>query len=363
MKKKVINKVSKKSKKKDLLEYVPYVLLGLLVLCLGIYYFASQKKDFPLIKKTDKIVTNLDETLSENSVWCGTFPLVWNELKENFNGNKNIEFTDGNSFEVNNLNKSYFNKNYLSNSSYYIKSGNINKELKEEITSAIKEKFNETSDILEDFDWTPSKDRYLIYSMLIKKLEFPSKFEKLDKENFKDTKDVEYFGIKKFQDKLSNQVKILYYIDENNFAVELLTKTDDKIILEKGSNKNTFREIYEDIKNKTQEEELGSNDILKIPYLETSLKQEFSQFANKMFINHENDEIIIEKAVQTIKFKLDEEGAKLKSEAGMTFYKSSFDPDAKKLIFNSDFTLFLIEKDVPYLALRVNDISDYQSVK
>ena len=78
----------------------------------------------------------------------------------------------------------------------------------------IKRKFNETSDILDDFNWNESGDKdYFLYSMLKKEFEFPKVFDRLEKGKFKDWENVKYFGIKKkTSEKVREQVKVLYYL-------------------------------------------------------------------------------------------------------------------------------------------------------
>ncbi len=75
--------------------------------------------------------------------------------------------------------------------------------------------------------------------------------------------------------------------------------------------------------------------------------------------------IIIDQAIETIKFDMDNKGVKLKSEAAMTIMKMSLMPDMEQRLFylNDTFVIFLKEKDKknPYFALRVHDITKYQN--
>lgn len=52
-----------------------------------------------------------------------------------------------------NLNKESFTEDMISDSYYFKVFGPKTIKLKEEIVNGIKEKFNQTSDILDDFDW------------------------------------------------------------------------------------------------------------------------------------------------------------------------------------------------------------------
>lgn len=66
----------------------------------------------------------------------------------------------------------------MSEESYYKIYGNPTLELKEQIEKAIKEKFNETSDILGDFNWNDkNSEDYFLYFMLKKNLNFLRYFQ------------------------------------------------------------------------------------------------------------------------------------------------------------------------------------------
>ena len=69
--------------------------------------------------KTDNmsIVLSLEDKMTDNSVWCGTFNLIWNDLKNDF-AKQDIVFNPQPDF-VRNLNKGTFNTSHLSKDSYY----------------------------------------------------------------------------------------------------------------------------------------------------------------------------------------------------------------------------------------------------
>ena len=198
------------------------------------------------------VVTSLEDTITNNTVWCGTFNLVWNDLKENYikqdiviNPPKEI---------VTNLNKATFNKSYLNENSYYTKFGKQTPELKKEIEKNIKEKFNQTSDILNKFEWEENSNLDFIYAMLYKKFTFATPFSQLKNKDFNnDNGNYRYFGISEDKRNGENQVEILYYDDYNNNAVKITTNENDEIILIKNTNNsNNFFEIYKNKINKSK---------------------------------------------------------------------------------------------------------------
>ena len=351
-----------------------FVILVVLAIIFAISYIIKTKKNSQKsntnLENNMNVVLSLEDEITDNTAWCGTFNLIWNDLKNDL-AKQDIIFTP--QLEVvKNLNKGTFNTSYLSEDTYYKTYGVPTLKLKEEIEKAIKEKFNETSDILDDFSWdnTDSKN-YFLYTMLKKEFEFPKVFTKLEDGTFgKYEKNVKYFGINSSTDRqVRNQVEVLYYNSKEDFAIKLITNSNDEVIISRGNNKNTFLEIYNDIqennKNYKGNKELGENDKVQIPNIDLNLKKEFEELENKSFLFSNGDEYEIEKTLQTIKFSLDEKGGKIKSEAGiMTKGISAINPDEpREFLVDDTFCIFLKEKDkeLPYFAAKVSDISKVQN--
>jgi len=241
--------------------------------------------------------------------------------------------------------------------------------LKKEIEKAIKTKFNEKSDILDSLDWTNTNGKdYTLYTMLKKEFEFPYEFDKLSTGTFNKTENVKYFGIISDSDeKLYNQVNVLFYENDNNFGLKLLTKTNDEVILIKGSNEKTLKAVYEELIIKTNnfngDKKFTSKDILKIPNINFKTKKEFKHLENIEFYFINVDEYIIKKALQTISFELDSKGGKIKSEAGMSVKNKSAKVEEikRRFVLDSSFVLFLKEKnkDLPYFGAKIDDINEF----
>lgn len=363
------------------------VLILVIVVILGVLYIVDTnkmkndepvlfstwgKKYTPSIKsiKTDmNVVLSLEDRISENTVWCGTFNLIWNDLKNDL-AKQDIVFNQQTEI-INNLNKGTFTTADLSDDSYYKIYGMPSLQLKEQIEEGIKEKFNETSDILDDFNWD-SKDLkdYFLYVMLKKEFEFPQIFTELKNGKFGEYENVKYFGIDdSTKDNVRNQVEVLYYNSKEDFAVKLITKTDDEVILVKGCNKNTFKEVYNEVNEKTNTtySEFSKTDKLKIPNITFNLKKEITEVENKRFAFANGDEYKIEKALQTIQFQLNKKGGKIKSESGMMVNKTAaiMPEKSREFFFDDTFTIFLKEKNkqLPYFAAKISDISDVQEIE
>lgn len=340
-----------------------------------VYLFFSKKKNIVNIANNIYIVPTFNDEIKSDTAWCATFNLIWNDLKNDI-VKQDIRFKDNNEF-VNNLNKELFKESDISDEYYYKIYGKKTIKLKNEIEKNIKEKFNQTSDILDKFDWSESSldngsssfERHIFYTMLYREFKYNTKFVELDEDKFNDKENVKYFGVKDNKDAYKNQIQIIYYNDENDFAIKLTTTSNDEIILNKNPEGNSFKDIYSNIIDESSkykgDKEFNKLDNFKMPYINLNVLKEYEELENKEFYDLNNNKLIIEKALQTIKFELNENGGKIKSEAGMDVVKfSSLNPKEESRNFNIDstFAIFLKEtnKDKPYFAARINDISKYQ---
>jgi len=289
---------------------------------------ASDKKQIKL-ENTEGlyIVPTMRDALYADTVWCGTFQLVWNDMKNEV-VKKDIVF-DPQLEVADNLNLEEFNTNMISEEYYYKKYGLKTLELKAEIEKGISDKFNETSDILEDFDWTedglndpnnPDMQRYFFYVMLRRSFEFLNEFDELEKGTFGNKyNDIEYFGVDEKSDKkLGEQIDVLYYNSENDFAVILNTKQGDEVIFVKAPKGDDFREIYDNMieegDNYKGNTGFFTTDEIKIPKIKLNEKKEYEELAGKPFATNDplHPVAIIVKAIQTIQFELNAKGGEIK---------------------------------------------------
>ena len=289
--------------------------------------------------------------------WCVTFQLVWNEFMDKVTGGKRVEFEGGNPPIADELNKRLYTKDILSEKSYFIAQGKATKSLKKHIEKSIKKKFNEKSDILGNIVWNDKT--YLFYAMLKKDFTFLTPFDRLDADKFNNSDDAyKFFGITKHsKKKLKENVKVLFYTDENEYAVKLLTNENEEVILFRTDKDDTLENHYAYVLNKADEDKMGHKDELKVPDLIVDKLISYNELCNKKI---KGTNIVITQALQTIKFKMDNKGGSLKSEAAIAVMKAAFTPDPDKpkyFYFDKPFVLFLLEKgkEVPYYAMTVKD--------
>lgn len=329
------------------------------------------------------IVPTMSDIITKDSSWCGTFQLVWNDMKNNVVKN-DIVFTPQEKM-ADNLNKEEFTQDMISDKYYFKIYGLKSLELKEQIEKGIKEKFNQESDILNDFNWSESElddpnnvdvRRYFFYAMLYRKFEFLQEFDKLENGKFGNKyNDIKYFGIdKNTKNSVGDQIDVLYYNSKDDFAIIINTKNNDEVIFCKNPQGKTFNEIYENM-NKESKEYKGSKefkniDEFKAPNLTFNEKKEYTELQGKEFKTADPiyDTAKIEKAIQTIKFSLDEKGGEIKSEAAIdvmlvtTALSPEKEDEPRYFYLDDTFAIFLREKgrDLPYFAGRIEDITKFQ---
>lgn len=336
------------------------IIIVIGILTTGIVY-ASNKILSHLKGKasiTPTTTTNLSE-MDTNKVWCGTFNLVWNDFMNDVIGGK-IEFEDGSSSLVDELNKQSFTEDQLNPNSYYKKQGLATTELKTEIEKGIKEKFNENSKILDKVEWD-NPYGYVLYCMLKKEFNYLEKFPTLDDATFKDSQEkVKYFGIEPdTEQSASKNVDILFYNSKTDFAIKLKTKEGEEVYLYRttGDGKSfddNYNEMIEKSNNYTGNKTWDENDVLMIPFIKVQDEINYDELCGR---NIKNTKWYIRQAIQTIDFELNNYGGSVKSEALIEATRKGALDINREFIFDDDFILYLKEddKEKPYFALKVDN--------
>jgi hypothetical protein len=284
---------------------------------------------------------------------------------------------------VKNLNQESFTTDMISPDYYYKTYGLKTLELKQQIEDGIKAKFDETSDVLDQLDWSesalssPSSERYLFYTMLKRQFEYLQAFDKLDDANFGDYTDIQYFGAKDYASSaVRDQIEVLYYDSKDSFALLINTKSDDQVIFVKSPDGLNFADIYEGMNKKADrydgESTFAPIDEFKAPSLSFNELKKYDELVGHSFpISPSGKSIEIENALQTIQLSLDEKGGEIKSEAVIETVdttapsESRDEPQPRHFNVDNTFALFIREKGKtqPYFAARINDITKFQAKK
>lgn len=334
------------------------VSLAILVAMIGGISTAQAQE----VNSIEVLPTMNTQSTAQNRIWVGTFQLVWNELTDKI-VKAPVKFLDFDSQMANNLNQKQFKKSNLNEKSYYVKSGIVSPALKAEIEKNIKSKFHETSDILKMFDFTYNPEKIFVYAMLKKDFRFTNAFDKLATGNFGNSQEkVKYFGINdNSNQKLYKNVSVLFYNNDNDFAVKLYTKGKDEVLLYRTNDDKTFDKYYAELNDKTAkysgDKNFVKNDTLTIPDIKLYQETSFNELEGHQIVG---TNMQIDKTIETVDFRMNNKGVKLKSEAAIMLRCMSLAPrEGRDFTFNNNFVLFLIEKNqnTPYYAMKVSDVA------
>ena len=273
--------------------------------------------------------STLDEH-TVNNLWIGTLDLAWEDLEEKVGGRIELE---ENIDIANELNNSSFSKEMLDENDYTIN-----------VTRTVTNGYN-------------------IETKLNKNLNFLYSFDNFNNDyNYTFGKDgsdyIKYFGINNAsKEELNQNVEVLFYNGNNDFAVLLNTKEGDEIILYRTDENKSFNEYYEDIKNK-KDNYNGSttfeeNDELLVPYVNVNGTVAYNELTDKIIKN--TNGMYISNVIQDVNFNLNESGCNMQSHATMTTEYLSV--GSRYFWFRDTFIIFMKEENsnMPYFALKVDN--------
>ena len=94
--------------------------------------------------------------------------------------------------------------------------------------------------------------------------------------------------------------------------------------------------------------------MLRIPFIKVNDEINYDELCGREI---KNSNYYIKQAIQTIDFELNNVGGSVKSEAVIDATMKEWGDKSRKMIFDSDFILYLKEenKDQPYFALKVDN--------
>ena len=315
-----------------------------------------------------------------NLLWCGTFQLCWNEACALTGGD--LRLTNALSHVglspaspedpmVTALNKHAFTKESVDEASYVALAGFVTNGIHAQIERAIKEKFHGSFKprLLPDPHLTPRPQDFVAYACLYKNLRFPVPFERLDDEFRFGGIQVRAFGIgttKASHERMYPQVLILDYKSEDDFVVELKTKSDrDRLILAKVQPQrklgDTLAAVHERAERGKPEPTL-TNDVLIIPRMNFDLTRAYTEIEGLLLVPRSPGvakDLFLLSAMQNTRFEMNEKGVELKSEAHMAFGCAGEPAPVRqhRMVFDRPF-LLLMERTgakMPYFALWVDN--------
>ncbi len=312
------------------------------------------------------VAAHMEEAIKqgENLLFCSTFQLAWNELKYRVVG-EHIRLT-GDPLMAKFLNKRTAIKEDLSEDCHVAMAGFGNEGIVKKIRKALEDKFGD------DAPEGPvgiADDKILAYAYLCKNLRFDEEFEGLKAPVVFHSKDrntkVQAFGIEKYSygkhKELGKQVEILEYKDDSEFIIRLKSVSpEDEIILAKVKPGDTLLATIEEVLARVEQGRawpLSKGDTLQVPKFDFDIEHSYSELIDRFLENKGFEKQRLVMAMQCIRFKLDQKGAVLKSEARIRTDVPEASTRPRRFVFDRPFLLYLKEKGAkyPYFAMWVEN--------
>lgn len=301
----------------------------------------------------------LDEKIipGRNLVWCATYQLCWDDLI----GFLGKPVTPLPPLELaKKLNAERFDTKWIDDFTYIAQMS----DKKMDFTEALDKKFGKTAAPLL-LKKMPKEDplRIFFYSYLECSLPFEWAFQRSDYAMLFCEKDkVEAFGLRGYnplnekEQKCIEQI-VVKYCENDEAVIELKTKkAEHHLILAKVTPQKTLGETVEYVnklikKGSEYKYYYEGDAVIEIPVIDFDLINKYDQLCNLKI----EDNMTIEESVQRIKFRLDESGAFVLSEAYLCLGLGG--GPVKHLIFNKPFLLMLKYKDaeMPYFAVWIGN--------
>jgi hypothetical protein len=306
----------------------------------------------------------------KNVLWCSTFQLVWNESCRLAGGDLHLEQEPP---LVPILNKKSAQQSDVDLSSCLVMSGRVEDGVVAKIHQELMRKFagQADPDLLNSIESRLPKLGYLAYSYLFRQLPFEYPFRRLDEPLTFGSRQVASFGLRRMgsqrgDHRIANQVKVLDYENDDSFIVELRPEDQsERIVLAKLAPADTLQKTIDAVHARIASTGLEKwkkmfrmGESVVIPIFNFDLLQEYDELYGKPITTAgplQGMPIVL--AMQSIRFRLDERGAILKSEAAMAKSDECGQETPRQLIFDKPFLVLLERRDAsqPYFALWVDN--------
>jgi hypothetical protein len=353
-------------------------------------------KELPVIHRETVVLPTLDTPIpaGKSAVWCASFQMVWDRLREDVDCEP-IRLA-GAEEVVERLNRNPFSVEAITPENVYVISGRCEDGIVKKIRSDMTRRFPEAKlSLMEE-----AAEGALAFAYLQSKVRFPVPFlnHPLGIE-FQDSpghsRRVSGFGFmvprhrsrertapeekpakagvrrEEVWEQLQRQVKILYVGLSSNetpvtFAIDPCRESSpDQFVLARLERKATLAATLGDLEKAiasfSPDSENGSfipGDQLSMPVLSLDVEHHFRELEGRerLFLNKRMRGTYLKTAIQTVRFKLDANGADLASTGRALRVKSDTRP-AQHLIFDRPFLLYARKRGAkqPFLVMWIDN--------
>ena len=307
------------------------------------------------------VVPTLDTPISKgkNLIWCATFQVAWNELCILAGEDIRMEPEDP---SVVLLNRKVVKKEHLDAGTYYVKAGSADNGGFDKIMQDLNDKFKGAAspELLPAKSALPA-GAFMAYAYLFANLPFEWAFDRHEFSFKFGGTNVESFGIAQYmeshkKERLAAPQILIYSNNEKDVIIELKTRrTDHHLYLAMVPPLANLGETAKDVLSRVKRVEpssLREMMSLIVPVIDFDLTRDYEELTGRPLRGKKFDGQPIGIAKQQIRFKLDERGAVLKSEAIIETLGAS--PD---LVFNKPFLVLLQYQDneMPYFVAWIDN--------
>jgi hypothetical protein len=317
------------------------------------------------------IVPTLDTPtpVNKNVIWCSSFQLAWNDLKNNTIG-EGLNLI-GSEEISNRLNLVKQSPNDIHDTDYYSASGfvkdGITKKIQEQMLKLFPEEPRQQFPLM-------SPESIVAFSYLQAEIKFKIPFFENDsilvfKSSLNRSAEITSFGIREKDAgtnlKLRDQIDILLYEEHQSkvppsFAIDLskYTQPYQLVIAMVEPNENLAQTIeclrtkISEFQQRRSDFKFYENDVLLVPNMFWKITHRFSELEGKYLANEGFKQYLLGLAEQMIKFRLDRTGAKLKSIAKIIIWAKP-----RYFVFDRPFLLYMKKRDAnhPFFVMWVDN--------
>jgi hypothetical protein len=322
------------------------------------------------LRETD-VLPHLEGPIVEgrNYLYCATFQLAWNKLQDT-EFKEPIHLAGSPPMAEALLRGSKLNEDILPPDFYLVTAGLVKDGVVGKIRAEMRDRF---PDALIHLPEHLDEQSAIAYAYLQCTLKFKEAFDRLKEPLVFQSKNgpvkVASFGVRSLKSKerdiaLEKQVSILARVSDDDFVLRLnTTSEDDELILAKvkpeGTLAATVTAVRKRIKRRDglhddEDSKLLYGESLVVPIIDANIWRKYTELEGHSLTNPHWSKVIVAIAEQGIRFRLDENGAKLESKSMVTMTSSGREKPAQ-YIFDRPFLLMLKRKscDQPYLAIWV----------
>jgi hypothetical protein len=300
----------------------------------------------------------------KNILYCSTFQLAWNMMQDSII--KEDILLEGDPEIARMLNKQLSRASDISEDCYVAMVGFLTQEFLDRVNRKLKEKFGDQAppEVVEPI--SPTIPQFFAYAYLFKNLEFEHIFRvstyPIVFNSGNDTTKLNAFEVNSQEQR--DQVTVLDYNDDSDFIISLRSKSpDDEIILAKIPAQATLLAAIQSVQDRITQSspsKVEDDELVKIPKCDFNVTHDYDELIGKGLLNPGWGEWFISKAVQWTRFRLNEKGIVLKSEAkliGMGFRAQDSHRKPRQFILDRPFLICLREKDgrYPYFAMWIDN--------